>query len=152
MKGFQCFLPHHVKSVKSSKCCHDGAVLVVLVWRAHQQGALQACFQGPGEHTKTPGGWANSASRSGGDKLCCCETQTSWCRWLRRRWSAWHRRSRGWQARWRRTPAGCQGDQGPSAPPPRPAGRCPPGETHRGGGRSPPDRKPCQQKQLEVTN
>lgn len=40
---------HHVESMKCPKSSHCGAGRVVLVWRAHQQGALHACFQGPVE-------------------------------------------------------------------------------------------------------
>jgi len=38
---------HHVESMKRPECSHHGAVLVVLVRRADQQGALHACFHGP---------------------------------------------------------------------------------------------------------
>lgn len=38
---------YHVESMKSSKSSHHGAVRIVLVWRADQQGALHTCLQGP---------------------------------------------------------------------------------------------------------
>lgn len=41
--------PHHVESVKSSESSHHGALGIVLVRRADQQGAPHTCLQGPAE-------------------------------------------------------------------------------------------------------